>query len=305
MFGYILPQKEELKVREYYHFRAYYCGVCLALKKRYGQLSRLFLNYDVTFLSILLAAISLDEEKVVINRCIYTLSRRPMINEHPAVNFAADLAVLLTYQKLADDWQDEKSFLAKIGMLLLHKNYQKVSKIYPEENTIIEEGLEKLSSLEKAKSPDFLKAAAVFGEMLAGIIIKRGQNSNEEKVLERFAFLLGQWIYLIDALDDLPNDVQKSNYNPFLLAFAYADEDIIEFKKRITPQVKDSLVDLLAEMANTYDLFETKRNQELIENIIYVGMLNKTEDVLAITDKRSCKKHERLSWYFRCKERCK
>ena len=40
MFGYILPERPELKIREYEYFRAYYCGVCKSIAIRYGQLPR-------------------------------------------------------------------------------------------------------------------------------------------------------------------------------------------------------------------------------------------------------------------------
>lgn len=33
MFGYLLPLKAELKVREFDTYRAHYCGVCFALRK--------------------------------------------------------------------------------------------------------------------------------------------------------------------------------------------------------------------------------------------------------------------------------
>ena len=44
----MLPQAD----RERYE--AAYCGLCLTMKKQYGAISRLFLNYDFVFLGILL-----------------------------------------------------------------------------------------------------------------------------------------------------------------------------------------------------------------------------------------------------------
>ena len=38
MFGYVRPYKPELKVKEYEMFRAAYCGLCWALKEKYGIL---------------------------------------------------------------------------------------------------------------------------------------------------------------------------------------------------------------------------------------------------------------------------
>ena len=56
MFGYIVPEKPEMKIKEYELFRAYYCGVCRSIGKHHGQLRRLTLSYDTAFLAVLLSA---------------------------------------------------------------------------------------------------------------------------------------------------------------------------------------------------------------------------------------------------------
>ena len=54
MFGYVRPNREELKVREQRDYDALYCGLCQALGTRHGFWARMFLNYDFTFLAMLL-----------------------------------------------------------------------------------------------------------------------------------------------------------------------------------------------------------------------------------------------------------
>ena len=44
MFGYVIPLKPELKIREYNIFRGYYCGICHEIKKNYGNIPRLSLT---------------------------------------------------------------------------------------------------------------------------------------------------------------------------------------------------------------------------------------------------------------------
>ncbi|HQQ40586.1 MAG TPA: DUF5685 family protein, partial [Clostridia bacterium] len=46
MFGYIRPLECELKVREQAEYRAFYCGLCKTIGRRYGTLERLTLSYD-------------------------------------------------------------------------------------------------------------------------------------------------------------------------------------------------------------------------------------------------------------------
>ncbi|MDO4522430.1 MAG: DUF5685 family protein, partial [Eubacteriales bacterium] len=57
MVGYIVVNKEEMKIREYETYRAFYCGLCRQLRERYGISGQLSLTYDMTFLAILLTGL--------------------------------------------------------------------------------------------------------------------------------------------------------------------------------------------------------------------------------------------------------
>ena len=54
LFGYVTPLKPELKIREYESFKSYYCGICMHIKENFGNIPRMSLNYDMTFLGLLL-----------------------------------------------------------------------------------------------------------------------------------------------------------------------------------------------------------------------------------------------------------
>lgn len=54
MFGYVRPVRDELKCRDFDLYRAAYCGLCRCMKERCGWTSTWFLNYDFTFLALLL-----------------------------------------------------------------------------------------------------------------------------------------------------------------------------------------------------------------------------------------------------------
>ena len=68
MFGYIMPDKPELKIREYEIYRAYYCGVCKAIKKNHGNIPRLTLTYDTTF-SAFLSSLVEEQPQIKDSRC--------------------------------------------------------------------------------------------------------------------------------------------------------------------------------------------------------------------------------------------
>lgn len=54
MFGYVLPSAQRLSGEDEARFRAAYCGLCRVLGERYGLAARFILNYDFTFLALLL-----------------------------------------------------------------------------------------------------------------------------------------------------------------------------------------------------------------------------------------------------------
>ena len=54
MFGYLVAAPGDLTAEELARYRACYCGLCRCIKERHGQLARLSLTYDMTFLVLLL-----------------------------------------------------------------------------------------------------------------------------------------------------------------------------------------------------------------------------------------------------------
>ena len=67
MFGYIVPDRPELKVKELDVYNAYYCGICKSIKKNVGNIPRFSLTYDFAFLSMLLSSIT--ETDITADKC--------------------------------------------------------------------------------------------------------------------------------------------------------------------------------------------------------------------------------------------
>ena len=57
MFGYIVVNQPELRIREWEIYHSYCCGLCRVLKKKYGRVGQATLSYDMTFLLILLSGL--------------------------------------------------------------------------------------------------------------------------------------------------------------------------------------------------------------------------------------------------------
>ena len=63
MFGYITVDKPEMKVKDFYRYKAYYCGLCKSLQENYGLKGRVTLSYDVTFLVLVLTSLYEPKEE--------------------------------------------------------------------------------------------------------------------------------------------------------------------------------------------------------------------------------------------------
>ena len=69
MFGYVVVDKPSLRVREFDYYRATYCGLCHAMGKCTGCISRLTLSYDVTFFALVREMLEGTKVEFVKKRC--------------------------------------------------------------------------------------------------------------------------------------------------------------------------------------------------------------------------------------------
>ncbi|MGI6711739.1 MAG: DUF5685 family protein [Bacillota bacterium] len=291
MFGYIKPEKEELKIREFSLFRAYYCGLCLELKKRYGQASRLLLNYDTAFLGLFLSSINNEEEKILPVRCpVHPVQKQPVIIDNFYLSFAADINILLAYHNLLDNWQDDRSYFSLAGTKLLSKTYQKAAALHPKIDRLISEQTGQLFLLERNKSKSIDAAADTFAKILEEIYLVKSTPSARMKAIKWLNYNLGKWIYLIDAFDDLGDDIIKGRYNPYLYAYEYQGEGYENFLQQIKPQAQFLIMYTLSQIGQAYELLNVTKNKGILENIIFLGMRKTTDNVL---NQRSCQKREK------------
>lgn len=285
MFGYILPEKPEMKIKEYELFKAYYCGVCKSMGGRYGHITCLFLKYDSAFLALLLSSLAGEKAEIRRERCIvHPLNKRPVIKNSSITDYVSDMNVILAYYKLVDDQRDESPVLSGTALLFLKRRFRKLRKIYGEKCAIIEKRLNELDFIEKNGCCRMDEAAEPFAKLMEEIVVYRPL-IGDEKALEALKWLgynIGKWIYIIDAYDDIGDNVKKSSYNVLVKQFEYNNESISEFKERIKSRVEFNLIYSLNQIGKAYELLDIRVNPAIVENIIYMGMLRKTETILGI-----------------------
>jgi hypothetical protein len=271
LFGYIQPLKSELKVRELEVFKSYYCSLCKILGKRCGKKSQFLVNYDCAFLGLLLDSLSSNNPEFYVGRCSYNpLKKKMLIKNNPAIDYAADINMILSYLKLKDDVSDKK--LTRLPLLLLYaRKGKQTAKRLGSLSANIDACIAELSLLERENCDDLDQSANPTANMLRMIF----QGYTDVDSLGEIGYNLGRWVYFIDAVDDMLEDKKKNNYNVFNLKYkdhantASMKEDI-EFLLQFS----------LAKAAEAFDKLPLSRNEGLLSNIIYAGVLHKTDEVL-------------------------
>lgn len=268
MLGYVTIEKGELKVREFEIYQGYYCGICKSIGKRYGQIPRMTLSYDAVFLALVLAGLYDDEDMVKHQHCItHHIKKNPVVYGNSAIDYSADMMVILAYHKLLDDWKDDRDIKAFGGKVALHGAYAKLKQKYQVTCQAIEESLETLSTLEKEKSGSLDAVSEAFAHIMEILFTGYNTGEKEQRMLREVGRSLGKWIYIIDALDDFEKDKKDGAYNPLI------------YRRNEANGVDDLLYEYLAATANAFDLLTIKKNKGILENIIFMGLRRRTDAI--------------------------
>ena len=270
MFGYVTVCKEAMGEENYEIFRAYYCGLCHSMGKQCSHISRLGLSYDITFLAIVLSSIERGESEFHNKRCVaHPLKQHKTVTNDRAIDYSANMGVLLGYLKLLDDWQDDKSIKALLGMAVFFRGMKKAKKRYRTQYDKIKSYLKLLSECEK-KNAGVDEAADCFAKILEVLFVPEFiEDEIQKRVLAWFGYNLGRWIYVMDAFSDMEEDYKHRNYNPFLTE---EFEDIKKLKKDTADKLKVSLTLNLGTIASTYELLDVYKNDDIISHIVYMAL---------------------------------
>lgn len=268
MFGYVVMNKPEIKFKDFDLYRSFYCGLCRELKDRYGISGQISLTYDMTFVVILLSALYEPPTRKGTTRCIIHPVRKQPVRRNAVTGYAADMNVLLTYHKCRDDWEDEKKAMALGYSKVLQGKVRKLDKKYPEKSRRIQELLKELSEIEKAGEHDIDKMSGCFGRIMEEIFAWK--QDVWENSLRRMGFFLGKFIYLLDAYDDVEEDVKNKDYNPF--AEKYTMEGF-------EGEVRQILMMMMAETCREFEKLPIIKYGDILRNILYSGVWCRFEEV--------------------------
>ncbi len=295
MFGFVAADAGALSEEEKERYRAVYCGLCLALRDRYGQLSRACLTYDLTFFVLLCNSLHEPVETKGASHCVMhpaPAAPRPWARS-TWTDYAADLSVALAYHKVLDDIADDGDLKARAAERLLAGAYERARTRIPEQCAEIERAMATIRTIEEAgrSNEDALSggagtacdspfsadatdtvlafdpdaAAHEFGRML-GRLFTHNQGS-WTKTMEELGRGLGRFIYLMDAAVDFDDDAASGSYNPFVALGSDAEA------------VRATLALAAADAAAPYERLPLVQDAHLMDSILYSGVwaqFNKT-----------------------------
>ena len=261
MFGYIVMNKPEIKFKDFDLYRSFYCGLCRELKSKYGISGQISLTYDMTFVVILLSALYEPPTQKGSTRCIIHPVCKQPVRRNTVTEYAADMNVLLTYYKCRDDWEDEKKVTALGYSKVLQGKVKKLDQKYPDKSRRIQKLLSELSEMEKSGEKDIDKMAGCFGKIMEEIFAWK--QDVWEDTLRRMGFFLGKFIYLLDAYDDVEEDIKNKNYNPF------SEQYIIE---GFDEQVRRILIMMMAQTCREFEKLPIIKYTDILRNILYSGV---------------------------------
>ncbi len=141
MFGYVIADLGRLTEAQRLRYHSVYCGLCRALYADYGAAGALALTYDMTFLTLLLAALYEPEERSGAARCLRHPVRAQQWASSEFTAYAAAMNCLLAWENCRDDWADEKKLSAAAAGGMLAPGAKKAAARYPEKAAAIRRAL--------------------------------------------------------------------------------------------------------------------------------------------------------------------
>lgn len=270
MFGYIRPSKPHLSEQDEARFQSVYCGLCYELGRKYGFAARFVLNFDFTFLAILLS--DAQEPECESCRCAAHPCKEQCVMAHTvALETAADHSLVLAWWQLRDHIEDHGFFKAipyRLAALLLRGAYRKARTFVPEFDASVQRHLNDLHEREREHCASLDQAAEPFAALMADIA-DCVDDEMRRRVMKEIFYHLGRWIYLVDAADDFEKDAHSNCYNP--LRYRYElDGDKLDEQSR--EAVAASLDLSVHRMASAYALLSCGVWTSILDSIFYESL---------------------------------
>jgi len=211
------------------------------------------------------------------------MRKHPVCQPGEALEFSADIAILTLYHKLRDNIQDGR-FLSRtacrMGLPIVGRSRKKAVARHPEYEAIIAAAMFAQQQIEQDNTPSIDAACQPTAQAMQDICGSLSEDSAKKRILERIGYLVGRYVYLCDALDDLTQDIKTGNYNPFISRYGLqkdADKDCLD---AAFLQGRDTIYLTAGEAGKAFALLEPAFFGPVLENVFYLGLRARVDEIL-------------------------
>ncbi len=278
MFGYINVNRKELSEENKKSYQSYYCGLCQSLHASCGKKGQMLLNYDMTFLVVLLTGLYELQNKEKSFTCMMHPTKKKVAFENQVSEYCAAMNVMLAYHNLMDDWKDEKNRPKKTLANMIRKDYDTFAAKYPRQTKALESYMKRLAEYEAMNETNIDLVAGLTGEMLGELFAWKEDEWYEE--LKTLGFYMGKFIYLMDAYEDVDKDEKGKKYNPLCQLRKDNPKDFETLCRLM-------MTSMMAECAKSFERLPILQHADILRNILYSGVWSKYEYIQLKKKKRT------------------
>ncbi len=278
MLGYVKAFKPEMKIKDYELYKGIYCSLCRSLGRLYSPLAQLFLSFDFAFAAVLRLAAGESGCEFSKKRCPYNPAKKCMIcKSKDEIDFCAHAVIITVYYKVKDNLHDggiKSKLLALLIYPIIALMHKKAVRLAPQIDEIIGDSMKMQAEVEK-KSDACLDESAHPSADALGRVMALGFEGERKNSLYSLGYMVGRYVYILDAADDLESDLKNGSFNPFRAEFGENHGE--EFLRKIRGMLNLTQSGAL----DALDSLEKKRFEDILENIVFNGLTFSAEKVLS------------------------
>lgn len=284
MFGYVNIDKDKLSDGERGLWQTFMCGLCFSSKKFFKNKARLVINNDINFFNVLFHSFNNVDVEIMKSRCFaHPVKKRTIVTPTSITDSLAVSNVLLMHYNLYDDVVDNGSLKKRLAYSAFKSEYKRAKILSPELDSVVSTYYEALRMLEKSGNAVLDSVCHPFSELTRQFAkITLGDSYND--TVGDLCYNVGKWIYLIDALDDIKQDLSKGEYNPFIDYYKGTD---ISFVADKMDEITYLMYAVLNKIAMCYNDLNLSKYICLLKNVIFDAMRSKTKEILDTYSNRS------------------
>jgi hypothetical protein len=238
MFGVVRPCRHVLCGTLFEDWMAHLCGLCLTLRDRHGQAARLVTNYDGLLVSVLVEAQTPElSPRRTAGRCALRGMKPAEVVDARAqgAQLAAATSLLLAAGKTRDHVADgdgpyrRRLVAAAAGRMAGRWDAagRGASASVGFDPSVLRDAVARQSELEAAGGLGLLELTEPTESAVAAVFahtaVLAGKEGNAESLAEAGRFF-GRLAHLLDAVEDLDDDLCAGAYNPLLATGTDLDE---------------------------------------------------------------------------------